>query len=288
MCGVLKLKVTISAPNGATDTAEVDLNVTLQQSLRLRGIMVGYNGPASNAQNAPNLTLSAPTVANLQATAAWALLTYPVRSVASFSTGGSITLTTHLQDAQLPNGGCSNNWLALNSNVQAQVVLDGNKSGWLYYGLLASGVPMGPVVGCESSGVSSGQVNAAVTLAHEVGHRCGLKHGPCGSVGNSADPNYPAYEPYDPTNTPQASIGEYGLDISTGAIWSPKTTKDMMSYCGPNWISLYHYGRLLNNDALNPQQVCHDDPWWENINQYDPWWWLPWRYIPIHRRQVHP
>jgi hypothetical protein len=293
MCGHLKLIVTTTTPGGAVDTYELYLDVTLRQTLRLRGIMVAYNGPSSTAPGASNLTLSAPTLADLQTTSGWALRTFPVQSAATYSSGGTITLTVPLSDAPSCAGCCTPNWVTLNSQVAAQVTADGNRTDVLYYGLIATGVPMGPIIGCESSGVSAGGVGNGVTMAHELGHHCGFPHAPCGSVG-TPDATYPAYEPYDPANTPQASIGEYGLDISNGNIMSPASYKDMMSYCGPKWISLHNHGKLLNNDRLDPVRACVDDPWWRHYVLYDPELiperWLPdpppdrWKY----RREVDP
>ena len=79
------------------------------------------------------------------------------------------------------------------------------------------------------------------------------------------DPSYPAYEPYDPANTPQASIGEYGLNVNNGNIASPQTFRDFMAYGGPSWISPYHYGLLLDNDRLTPTTVGIDHPWWKDL-----------------------
>ena len=90
------------------------------------------------------------------------------------------------------------------------------------------------------------------------------------------DAGYPAYEPYDPANSPTASLGEYGLDITNGTI-HPPTEKDYMSYCGPAWISLYHHAKLAYNDAFNPRRVGvqHYQP----PDLVDPYLW-PWEYIP--------
>lgn len=267
MCGRLRLKVKITAPGGQEDETTVDLDVTLRQTLRLAGIMVGYNGPTSTAPGAPNVTLAAPTLANLQTTSAWTLLTFPVRSAATYRTAGTVTWTQPLTDAPSCPGCCTPNWVALNNAVQAQRTADGNRTDVLYYGLMAAGIPMGPVIGCNTGGVSTGSNGDGVTMAHELGHACGLPHAPCGTPG---DPNYPAYEPYDPAGTPQASVGEYGLDISNGNIKTPATFKDLMSYCGPRWISLYNYGRLTNNINLDPVRACVDHPIWKDIVVYDP------------------
>ena len=267
MCGHLRLIVRVNTPDGLTDELRVFVNVTLRQTLRLAGIMVGYNGPTSTAAGAPNLTLAAPTVANMQTTSAWTLLTFPVRSLATYRSAGTITWTLPLTDAPSCPGCCTPNWVALNAAVEAQKVADGNRTDVLYYGLMAAGIPMGPIIGCNTGGVSTGANNNGVTMAHELGHHCGLPHAPCGTPG---DPNYPAYEPYDPAGAPNASIGEYGLDISNGNVMSPATFKDMMAYCGPRWISLYNYGRLTNNTHLDPITTCVPFHWWKDVVAYDP------------------
>jgi len=276
MCGSLRLTARVSAPGGHSAERTIYVNATLRQTLRLAGIMVGYNGPTSMAPGAPNLTLAAPTVANMQTTSAWTLLTFPVQSAATYRSAGTITWNLPLTDAPSCSGCCTPNWVALNTAVQAQRVADGNRTDVLYYGLMAVGIPMGPIIGCNSGGVSTGSNGDAVTMAHELGHACGLPHAPCGTPG---DPTYPAYEPYDPAGTPQASIGEYGLDISNGNIFSPAMFKDMMAYCGPRWISLHNTGRLTNNANLAPGRSCVDYPWWRDLVLQErvliPERWLP-------------
>ena len=276
MCGKLRLVANIESPGGLRSKKTIYINATLQQTLSLRGIMVGYNGPSSSAPGAPNIALPVPTLANLQSTSSTTLLTFPVRSQANYSVAGSITWNLPLTDAPNCNGCCTPNWVALNAAVDAQRVADGNLPNVLYYGLMANGIPMGPIVGCNTGTVSTSSVGAGMTMAHELGHACGLQHAPCGTPG---DPNYPAYEPYDPANTPMASTGEYGMDISNGAIKSPALYKDLMSYCGPKWISLYHYGRLTNNPDLNPVHKCVDHHWWWDDILFDehliPEDWLP-------------
>lgn len=294
MCGNLRLDVTVTAPSGATATRQVYLDVTLRQTLRLAGIMVGYNGPASSAAGAPNITRAAPGLADLQSTSAWTLKTFPVRSAATYRTAGTLTWNQPLTDPPTGPGACSPNWVALNTAIQATRVADGNRTDVLYYGLMASGIPTGPVIGCNTGGVSTGSANDGITMAHELGHACGRPHSPCGTPG---DPGYPAYEPYDPPGTPTASIGEYGLDIDTGAVLPPATFKDFMSYCGPSWVSPFVYGRLTDNAALDPVRVCVDLPWWKDIILQErvliPEKWLPdpppedpWREIRVTPQPV--
>jgi hypothetical protein len=110
-------------------------------------------------------------------------------------------------------------------------------------------------------------------MAHEIGHAASLQHSPCGTPG---DVNYPAYEPYDPLNTPSASLGEYGLNINNGVIHQP-AEKDYMSYCSQNWISLYHQSRLTNNNKFNPLMLHLSEIRIPGL--VDPYLW-PWEYIP--------
>jgi len=282
MIYILRLTITIwrsdDAAQSPVDSFTTGTGAVLVQTLKLRGVLIVYNGPPSLNPPAgtPNLQLPAPGLADLQSTAAWTLTTYPVQSTAVFSSAGSLTWNTPLTGPQFPPGGCSTQWIALNAAIAEVKTNDGNRNDVVYYGLLPSGTPIANVSGCESSGVSAGPNGAQITMAHEVGHGAGLRHAPCGNVGTSADPAYPAYEPYDPPGMPTASIGEYGLDINTGRIILP-TAKDFMSYCGPNWISLYHWSRLINADKLSPHNaaVPTDDP----RQLVDPFLW-PWEYLP--------
>jgi hypothetical protein len=275
MIGTLRL---IARASSGARTAErrATVSVTLRQTLRLAGVMISYNGPASNAPNAPNLTLAAPTLADLQAMSGRALTLFPVQSTAQFRTAGTLALTNHLQDTSFPTSGCGAGWDALHARVANARTADGNQPGWIYYGLLPAATPMGPVGGCGGGGVAVGPINQPGTLAHEAGHACGLPHAPAGGAPN-ADPNYPAYEPYDTPAARRASIGEFGLDINNGNIASPQTFRDFMAYGGPAWISLHHYGRLLQNDRLNPVTVGVDHPWWKDFvwEEMRRWPWFP-------------
>ena len=257
MCGNLRLVARVEAGRW-NDTLTTSLVVQLQQTLRLAGVMISYNGPASSAPNAPNLQIAAPTLADLQAMSGPALTLFPVRATADFRTAGTIPWTTHLQD---PFGttGCTTNWDALHAAVVNSRTADGNQAGWVYYGVLPTGVPMGPVGGCGGGGVSVGPVGAGGTMAHEIAHACGAEHAPCGGAPRP-DANFPTYEPYA-----AASIGEFGLDVNNGNIANPATARDFMSYCGPAWISPYHHRLLLDNARLNAKTVCVDSPWWKDL-----------------------
>jgi hypothetical protein len=260
MLGYLVLNVRVRV-GSSFDEREVSLDVTLKQTLRISGIMISYNGSNGDVTNPANIAIAAPTLGDLQATAPFTLTTYPVESTAAYRIAGTITWTTPLTDLPTSPGGCTPNWNSLNNIVQQARVNDGNRRGEVYYGLLPIGIPVGPIGGCSAGtgGVGTGPSHAEGAMAHEIGHSVGLFHAPCSVPG---DPNYPAYEPYDPAGTPMASIGEYGLDIRNGNILDPLNSKDYMSYCGPGWISLYHYGKLLNNRLLNPVIVGRINPLW--------------------------
>ena len=267
MWGYLRLRVRVS-DGSHEDTATVDIDATLKQTMRLAGIMVGYNG--TNAAGTTNLNLAAPVLADLQNTSAWTLTTYPVSAV-TYRVVSTITQTDPLTDPPSCNGCCSPNWSDLLADLAAEKVADGAQPGDLYFGLLANGIPMGPIVGCASTYIGSGGNGAEVTMAHELGHQLGFGHSPCGTGGEAG---YPAYEPYDPAGNSNASIGEYGLDINNGDVKSPANHKCYMSYCGPRWMSLNRYGRLVQHSDLNPEYIGVWKPWWREWLRYDPWWWL--------------
>lgn len=146
---------------------------------------------------------------------------------------------------------------------------DGNRPGWAYYGLVPAGVPVGNNTGCAVNGTAAGFVGDGMALAHELGHACGLRHAPCGAVGtgDKLDAGYPTYEPYPP-----ASIGEWGLDVNDGRLSDPNLTRDFMSYCGAQWISVRNWLALFDQPLLNPA----------SIGTGRPWWWNPgdWQHIP--------
>jgi len=239
------------------------VGVPLRQTLQVVGLPVGYNGP--NAANTGNLNLAAPTQQDLLSTLRFSLLAYPVSATPQVRLVTALTQTMPLND---PAGatGCSPNWDALFAQCSLAQASDGNQAGWIYCGILANGIPTGPVLGCGGGGLALFSVGAGSTAASENGHALGLLpggllHAPVpngvGTLPADADPNFPAYEPYDAANTPRGRIGEYGLDIGNGSIFSPATFRDIMSaFIVPQmWVSLYTFGLLNNNAGLNPVAV---------------------------------
>ncbi|MEX2570512.1 MAG: hypothetical protein WD737_04350, partial [Gemmatimonadota bacterium] len=77
-------------------------------------------------------------------------------------------------------------------------------------------------------------LNASMTLAHEMGHSMGRLHSFCGAV-RAFDNNYPHAN---------GQIGSFGLDVNTEKVYQP-TTKDLMGYCADRWIGDYTYEKIL-------------------------------------------
>ena len=103
-----------------------------------------------------------------------------------------------------------------------------------YYQGMMSGLLSG-----GASGVAGNKVNfsepEARTIAHELGHNMSLSHAPCGGAGGP-DPEFPR---------PDGGIGAWGYDFLGGGRLVDPSTRDLMSYCAPHWISDYHFAKAL-------------------------------------------
>ena len=72
-------------------------------------------------------------------------------------------------------------------------------------------------------------------IAHELGHNISLQHPP-GCMAGSPDLAFPH---------PRGTIGAWGYDFEGGGLLVPPTRGDLMSYCGADWISDYHFTNAL-------------------------------------------
>ena len=97
-----------------------------------------------------------------------------------------------------------------------------------YSGRGGSGVAMNP-------GRSTFSLPRPGTMAHELGHNMKLGHAPCGGPGG-VDPSFPY---------PDGSVGTRGYDFRDGGRLVRPSTPDLMSYCGPGWISDYYFTNAL-------------------------------------------
>lgn len=291
--GDLRLTVELTPVGGGNphDTEVVDVDACLRQTLRIRGILVSYNGASTSNPGPPaptNITLTAPTLANLQATAALAHRMMPVQTTGSFVSAGTVVCDRPLDDPRSSAGGCSPNWGRLLNRLTNQRTADGNRADVVYYGLLPTGIPLN-VPGCGQGGLGSAVTGDQTTFVHEIGHGYGFSHTPCGNVG-TPDPNYPNYLPHS-----GASIGEYGLDIANGNVFRPQVADDYMSYCGPPWMSIYQHKRLIQHSRLGQEYVCND-PWWldylEEVYELRRWpWpdpppWNIWEWIDVNPEPI--
>ena len=89
-----------------------------------------------------------------------------------------------------------------------------------------------------AAGAAFGDQKSEDTLIHELGHVHGLEHAPCDGE-DDVDPAFPYAD---------GTIGVEGYDLRTGA-FVPATTKDMMSYCYPRWISDYGFAKIAPHVA---------------------------------------
>lgn len=96
------------------------------------------------------------------------------------------------------------------------------------------GTMSGDVTGSLGLARLGGQVAYSIPdaeiIAHEFGHNFNLRHAPCGGAGRP-DPAYPYFE---------GNTGAWGLDPRADTLVDPNTP-DLMSYCGPAWVSDYYF-----------------------------------------------
>jgi hypothetical protein len=146
------------------------------------------------------------------------------------------------------SGQDANAWSQLLDELRALRQADG--SGRYYYGFVKVGYTSGIAgIGYLGYPVAVGwdySQSAPAVMAHELGHNFGRNHAPCGTGG---DPYYPY---------PDGKIGAWGYDLASGALKDPNQYYDLMSYCGPKWVSDYNYEAVqsfLENNLPRPQSL---------------------------------
>ena len=140
---------------------------------------------------------------------------------------GALAVTAHE-----PVLSSSNNAYTLLSQTGAIRVMEAGMGH--YMGMMSLPVT-GPGGVAHIPGWSSFSVPGSGVIAHELGHNLSLAHAPCGGAAGP-DPAYPY---------PDGAIGAWGFDFRDGGRLVRPSTPDVMSYCGPNWISDYYFTSAL-------------------------------------------
>ena len=143
---------------------------------------------------------------------------------------GAMELEIHETFTTSANLGTENGWGQWIRETRVLYQQEGRRG--YYYGVVTvSGAAYGGL-GYVGYPVSVGLASAGI-YAHELGHNMNLWHAPCGGAGGP-DPNYPY---------PGGGIGIWGYDIHEHQLRDPEQYVDVMGYCGPDWISDYHFSR---------------------------------------------
>lgn len=144
-------------------------------------------------------------------------------------------------------------WGSCVDELQAKHIADGSVATLrYYYGVvnpnLDYGIGVKHVIGIGQLGKPTAlgwdrffsfdpEPSAETVFAHELGHNFNLMHVACdGEAGT--DPNYPI---------PGGNIDVLGTDVTGPTLKNPLQFKDVMSYCGPKWVSAYNYRMVLSN-----------------------------------------
>ncbi|MBM4187030.1 MAG: hypothetical protein FJ206_06925 [Gemmatimonadetes bacterium] len=164
--------------------------------------------------------------------------------VAAYSADLRAVYTTTAPALESGNGDGA--WGTILSELWALRGTDGSNR--YYYGVVKVSYGGGVAgIGYVGSGINVSLgwdklASASRIMAHEVGHNMGRPHSPCGGA-SGPDPAYPYTG---------GQIGVWGLDLTTLTLKAPTTNFDLMSYCNPDWVSDYVWGKVITYRQGNP------------------------------------
>ena len=124
------------------------------------------------------------------------------------------------------------NAFALLRQTEAIRVMEGGAG--YYMSTLRNPTPTGLLGVAYRPGKASFSVPDGGTVAHEFGHNMHLWHAPCGGAGGP-DPAYPHA---------RGRAGAWGWDRRSGRL-VPPAISDLMTYCGSEGVSDYHFANAL-------------------------------------------
>ena len=183
----------------------------------------------------------------------WVIRAYPLSNI-NITFRGDYPFTGNLRSLT--------SWSSLLTIIGNLKSVDNAPSSTIYYGYIpfdcgwfdcgSGGYAGYGAIGARfSTGIdlpASWGADAAGKLAgHEWGHNFGRYHAPCGL--SEYDSNWPTDPKYN-----GASIGEFGMDgilAGSPALLNPASYVDMMSYCGPEWVSDYTYLGLMQDQLTS-------------------------------------
>jgi hypothetical protein len=236
LSGTIDLTVRLDPDNQVAETNENNnaitqrLTFTQVPPLNVKIIPIRYT------HNPNGRTYAAPTQDIISS---WIFKTYPIHQIV-ISWHAPYNFTGDLMK--------TDDWLRLLNEITALKKSEGAPNGQIYYGLVPpsdssstwfhGGVAGIGWVGSRTSVGMNSASTAGQIAAHEIGHNMGMMHTPCGSP-SGLDASYPYSD---------GSIGQFGIDVSTGQLFS-SSTKDVMSYCNPKWISDYTYKALYRSQV---------------------------------------
>jgi len=198
-----------------------------------------------------NSLVRVPPASSINDIRSWLRRAYPVPKVVSMQHPVTLTLSGS------PTGLCSSGgWSTLHNQLvklrkSSKTTLGANT---LYYGVVpydygsacsgkyvigkANGIPSGEAAGAaypSNVWINSirGDEYTGALAGHELGHALNRYHAEfCSASGGKPYPY------------PNGIIGEYGLDIQSHAVYPYNTRYDVMTYCDPEWISIFTYKGL--------------------------------------------